>query len=493
MRRGRRRAAAARAGEGALALVLALGAAACSASEPSDAGPGPDGTTAAGRTPGLDAALSEPREDSVYPDVGDPGVDALHYDLALSWDPDARRLEATERLRFRATADADVVRLDLGEPLEVGAARLDGRDVAVRHVGKDLVVEAPVEADARHTLALAYAGTPEPVAAPTSRGDFSTTGWHTTAEGRTWTMQEPFGAYTWYAVNDHPSDKALYDISVEVPAPWTGVAGGQLVGRTERDGLVRTSWRLSDPAASYLVTVATGPFTRTTATSTSGVPITWWTPPGLPEPRRRSLASAPQALDWLEERLGPYPFDTLGLVVVESASAMETQSTLTLGDGAYPTSRTVVLHELAHQWYGDLVTPHDWRDVWMNEGMATYLQLVWAAEHGGLPLERAVAGAAAQDRFLRRAAGPPGDYDPQAFGDGNVYLPPAVMWHRLRERVGEEVFWRLVRDWPAERAEVSTGRADYAAWLEEAAGEDLDDLLEAWLLGSSTPRDTAGE
>ena len=81
---------------------------------------------------------------------------------------------------------------------------LDGRSVSFTHPGKDLVVEAPVTRGDRHVLQLTYSGTPEPVVAPTDRGDFETTGWTTTDDGSVWTMQEPYGAYSWYAVNDQP-------------------------------------------------------------------------------------------------------------------------------------------------------------------------------------------------------------------------------------------------------------------------------------------------
>ena len=121
------------------------------------------------------------------------------------------------------------------------------------------------------------------------------------------------------------------------------------------------------------MTVATGDYTRTTNTSQSGIEISYWVPsdrPGL----ATGLEEAAAGLDWLEELLGPYPFDSLGFVLVDSRSGMETQTMITLGATDYTTSEAVLVHEMAHQWYGDEVTPDDWRDVWMNEGMAMYLQ-----------------------------------------------------------------------------------------------------------------------
>ncbi|WP_244930491.1 M1 family metallopeptidase [Nocardioides sp. W7] len=434
----------------------------------------------------LDLAVSEPVEDALYPQVGDPGVDALHYDLTLDWDPGASVLTGTEVLTFRATTTAERFQLDLGEPLEVADVSVDGEPVEVEHRGKDLVVLSPVEEDGRYELSLSYAGTPEPASAPTTRSDFSTTGWTITADGETWTMQEPFGAYTWYAVNDQPSDKALYDFTLTVPAPWTGVANGELLSRTESEGVAETRWHLAEPAASYLVTVATGDFTMTEDESASGVPITYWTPTDEPEYVER-LRKTPAGLAWLEERLGPYPFDTLGVVVVDSESGMETQTMITLGDTEYATSPEVLVHELAHHWYGNQVTPRDWRDVWMNEGMAMYFQGAWEADAQGIPVSEVMDDWADAEQEDRTESGPPGDYDPGSFGESNIYFGPALMWQELREQLGEDAFWSMVRAWPAVRDNANSDRDDYLAWIEEQTGEELTAFFDAWLLGATTP------
>ena len=194
------------------------------------------------------------------------------------------------------------------------------------------MVSHDVEKDQRYTLAITYTGSPQPVPAPTKRSDFNTSGWTTTADGEVWTMQEPYGAYSWYAVNDQPSDKALYDFRISVPAPWVGVANGRLTSRATRSGTTVTRWTLDEPASSYLVTIAIGDLemtkdrvvvlgadhlldaARPTTTCSAGPPA-----------RTEGLA-------WLEERLGPFPFDSLGFLIVDSESGMETQTMITLGD-----------------------------------------------------------------------------------------------------------------------------------------------------------------
>lgn len=467
----------------AAATALLLGGCTSEADEPEG-----DPSPAPGATPTGDAddGYSEPVEDRVYPDVGDPGVDALHYDLTLTWDPRTRTLDGFERLTFRSTTDADRFQLDLGEPLTVGSVTIDGADTDFDHNGKDLVVEHPVEANAEYTVFLHYSGTPAPVLAPVQRRDFSHTGWTVVEDGGVWTMQEPFGAYSWYAVNDQPSDKALYDITLRVPPPMVGVANGELLSQRTVDGLSVSRWRLDEPAASYLVTAALGDFEEIEDESPSGLPISYWVPRGR-EDLVTKLREAPAGMAWLEERLGPFPFDRLGFLVVPSFSGMETQTMITLGDTRFATAPEVLVHEMAHHWYGDTVTPVDWRDVWMNEGMATFLQGAWMAEHGSQSMDELFADWAALDPELRSQYGPPADYHADAFASSNVYYIPAVMWNELRKQIGDEEFWRLVREWPASNENENADYDDITSWWSEQTGEDLAGFFETWLLSDTTP------
>ena len=436
--------------------------------------------------PALDEAVSEPVEDENYPYAGDPGVDALHYQLDLAWAPESHTLEGVETLVFRATADAERFQLDFGEPLTVSALTIDGDDQDFEEDGKNLVVASPVEADQRYVLEIRYSGTPEPVPAPTTRTDFDTLGWQVTDTDETWTMQEPYGAYTWYAVNDQPSDKALYDFTLSTASPWVGVANGQLLSREESGGDTVTEWHLDEPASSYLVTVAFGDFTMTRARSASGVPMTYWTPKG-DETALRQVRAAGRLLGWIEQKLGPYPYSSLGILVVDAMSGMETQTMVTLGNNSYILSPAVMLHEIVHQWYGDRVTPRDWPDLWMSEGMAMYLQANWESEHGGTALVDATNQWAGLDQESRDESGPPADYDPATFGESNVYYIPALMWDQLRKRIGDDVFWELVRAWPEEHDNGNASYDQITAWWSEKTGEDLQPFFDEWLLGPTTP------
>lgn len=470
----------------ALVAALALGLTSCGSGS---SAPAPAVTGAGGdpRTTAYEAAVGTPREDSVYPDVGDPSVDALHYDLRLSWDPEARVLTGTESVLLRVARTGDHLQLDLAHQLEVGSVWLDGRSVPFTHAAKDLVVRTPVTEGDRHLLQLTYSGTPEPVSAPTDRSDFSTTGWTTTADGSVWTMQEPYGAYSWYAVNDHPSDKAFYDVTVSTPRAMVGIANGRLVSRRTVGDRTVTRWDLAEPSTSYLVTIAIGRYTETHDTGPHGLPLTYWTPAGQPG-LVRGLRYLPRAVAYLESKVGRYPFPTLSVVLVPSRSAMETQSTLTLGTTDYTLSRDVLVHELAHQWYGDEVSPNDWSDLWMNEGMATYLaEASWTADHTGRTLHEVLRPWAGFAGSLRSLYGPPAHYAAGSFGEGNAYYVPALMWDTVRQRLGDATFWRLAAAWPRTHRFTSQDRAALATWWSRRSGQNLRPLFHQWLLGAHEP------
>ncbi|HEX6150710.1 M1 family metallopeptidase [Nocardioides sp.] len=450
------------------------------ADRPGGTAPAPQGS--------MKAALSDPVEDALYPDVGDPGVDALHYGLDLTWDPDARLLTGRERLTFRSTEDDDEFQLDLEPSLSVSEVRVDGEVAEHEQDGKDLVVTVDVERDARYEVQVDYSGSPVPVPAPTTRQDLAEVGWTTMADGETWTMQEPFGAYTWYAVNDHPSDKALYDFTLRVPGPMVGVANGELTSRTNRGEQEVTRWHLAEPASSYLVTVAFGIFRTQEATAASGVPITVWVPPEEIGGLEKLTDDAVRAVDWVEERLGPYPFDTLGFLFVDATSGMETQTMITLGIHPYAMSAPVLVHEVVHHWWGDQVTPRDWRDLWMSEGMAMYLQAVYESENGGQALAARISEWSAGGSAMRAEVGPPRDYDPDAFAERNVYFLPGVMWHDVRQRLGDAEFFRLARWWPASHDNDNAGYDDITAWWSRHSGVDLGPVFRRHLLGEKQPR-----
>ncbi len=432
--------------------------------------------------------------DSYYPAVGSPTVDVQSYALDLRWQPTTRTLAGVARLRLVPAQDGSF-RLDLSDRLRVAA--LSVRDAATvldssyTRAGSTLTVTGPrLVGGAPYTVTVRYRGRPAPAKAPSSRQDMSGLGWHTTRTGQVWAMQEPYGAFTWYPVNDHPSDKATYDVRLDVPRRWVGVSNGRLVSRMLSHGRTVTRFTSRDPMASYLATVAIGPYERYTQTGPHGLPLTYWVPRDKPR-YLAALRATPATLRWLESRLGPYPFDRAGVVVTPSDSAMETQTMITFGAENYRYGtrevQQTVAHELAHAWYGDTVTPDDWSDLWMNEGMAMYVEAAYSVARGWRTAAYWDRQFSRSDSLWRTLYGPPGAYHPDQFAQINVYYCAARMWGRLRQEVGASAFDALVRRWPQEHRNTVQDRTSFVAWLSANTGRDLSPFFDQWLDSTAPP------
>ncbi|CAN5564779.1 M1 family metallopeptidase [soil metagenome] len=441
--------------------------------------------------PHPDPAVSPVKEDSYFPAVGDPSVDVLHYGLDLDWRDKQRRLAGTATLAFRSPRAQDQVQLDLDRHLAVSSVELDGAAVSFTHPGKDLVVETgALERDSRHTLVIAYAGKAKPYEFPGSRGDIPALGWTTVHGGEVWSMQEPYGAFTWYPSNDQPSDKATYDLAITSRKDWTGVSNGRLASSTVAGARRTTRFRLDSPASTYLVTIAIGPYKRYTDTGPHGLPITYWVRAGdrdlLP-----ILRQTPAILRWLEEKVGRYPFDRAGTVVVPASSAMETQTMVTMGNRlGYDRRlfRSDLMHEYAHQWYGDTVTPDDWKHLWLNESFAMYLQIRWEISHGVRTATSWHTSLDTYDQEFRTVGGPPGSYRPEEFGSGSVYYSGARMLFRLREKIGGGRFDKLLRSWPQQHRFGTVDRNDWIRYAEQQTGQHLRRFVNHWLDAKRSPR-----
>jgi aminopeptidase N len=443
------------------------------------------------RAAGYSAARSQPRADPYYPAEGTTRVDVLHYGLNLTWDAATTQLSGTATIRFRATRNESAVSLDFGAPLVAASVRLDGRASTLRthHAGHKLTIDTgALTRDSRHTLVIAYHGSPQPVAAPTTRRDLPDLGWTVQPDGQVWTLQEPFGAYTWYPVNDQPSDKAEYDITWHTTSAWSGVSNGRLVSDTV-SGTERTMhWHLASPAASYLITVAIGPYREYRQTGPHGLPITYWVR-DADKSTLSVLRRTPSLLRWLEARLGRFPFDRVGVLVSPTDSSVETQTMVTIGRSVVNTSfgLATLAHELSHQWYGDEVTPYTWKDLWLNESFAMYLQIRWEIVHGYESSASWHRTLNRDDQMLRRRYGPPGDYHRDNFAQLDVYFCGARMLFRLHRMLGSTLFGKVLRGWPRSRRFGNADRADWIRFLDRTTGRNLSAFVHHWLTAKKSP------
>jgi aminopeptidase N len=238
--------------------------------------------------------------------------------------------------------------------------------------------------------------------------------------------------------------------------------------------------------ASYLATLAVGRFDVATTRTPAGLPVVTATDRTVTEESADLLARLPELLDWLAENFGPYPFSSSGVIVErpgDSSYALETQARPVIPQDQFTTG--VLVHELAHQWYGNSVSPRSWRDMWLNEGFAQYAEWLYAEDFEDTPAQESFEEAFADPANW---AFPPAEPPTAADVSGPpVYDRGAMVLHKVRQAVGDDAFFDLLRGWAAEHRHGNASTDDFTAYVEEETGQDLTGLWDTWLYGGERP------
>lgn len=437
--------------------------------------------------------------DQYFPHAGNGGYDVEHYEITLTIEPRSGSLAGYTEVNARATRDLDSFNLDYSGP-EVSEVLVSGTPADFERDGGELVVRPARRLTAGQVFSahVSYAGVPKSPEA----GDGVPIGWR--HEGDVvYTFGEPEGASTWFPVNDHPSDKATYTFTLTVPEPYVPAANGVLV-RTVQSGAGRTyTWEMRQPMASYLAAVCVDAFVVDEDAIRAGLVVRNYFSEDVVVSARIAFADTPDMIGFFEGLLGPYPFDTYGVAVVDARTkgAMENQTMSLFGKDVLEkfeerfVGEIFVSHELAHQWFGNSVTISDWRDIWLNEGFATYASWLWLEHSFG---KAALLGQVEQSYRMLEDKGSSAPFDPgkkNLFG-ADVYRRGALALHALRLQVGDDAFFTVLRLW-AERHRYGNVRThDFIALVGEAAGplgSALENdgspraLLQRWLFEDELP------
>jgi aminopeptidase N len=422
--------------------------------------------------------------DPYFPLSGNGGYHVGHYDLTLRYDIASRRLDGTAVLSARATQRLSRFDLDL-HGLKVTSVSVGRLPAAFRRDGQELVVTPrhAVPAGRAFRVTVAYHGVPKPVTDP----DGSPDGWIPTDDGA-FVAGEPQGAMTWFPANSHPKDKSSYDFTITVPQGRTAVANGVPLGQRTAHGRTTFRWRETRPMAAYLATATIGTFKTERYTTPDGIQVYNAVDPREARAAAPVLKKLPAVLAWETKLFGPYPFRAAGAIVDHAPDvgyALETQ-TRPLYDSA-PGLGTLV-HESAHQWFGDSVSPTVWKDIWLNEGFATYTEWLYAEQHGG---------DSAQKTFDALYTRPAGDelwaYPPADPGSGEnlfgtpVYARGAMTLHQLRRAVGDRDFFRILRAWATGHRGGHGTTAQFVRLAEQTSGKPLHGLFHTWLYTKGKP------
>ncbi|WP_331766328.1 M1 family metallopeptidase [Embleya sp. NBC_00896] len=433
-----------------------------------------------GATPGAPGA-----GDPYFPLSGNGGYHVLHYGLDLGYTPATRQLEGTADLTVTATQKLSSFNLDLSG-LNVGSVRIDGKQAAFSRSGAELKVtpKHALDRGRKFHVVVTYSGVPANVIDP----DGSPDGWIIQPDDSVFVANEPQGAMTWFPSNSHPKDKSTYDVAVTVPDGWTAVSNGRLRDRRSQHGKTTFSWRESQPMAAYLATASIAKFQTEQYVTAGGIPVYNAVVPSQAEEAAPVLAQLPAIIDAQTKLFGKYPFDSAGAIVEDAPDvgyALETQ-TRPIYDRA-PDIDTLV-HETAHQWFGNSVSLTKWQDIWLNEGFATYAEWLWDADHGGSSTAQKFAddyALPATDRLWAFPAGDPGD------GAHLFAKPPyergAMVLEKLRQTVGDKDFFAILKAWATDHRYGHGDSAQFIALSEKISGEQLDAMFATWLYGQGKP------
>ncbi|GGK34374.1 aminopeptidase [Pilimelia terevasa] len=416
--------------------------------------------------------------DPYLPRHGNGGYRVQHYDLDLEYRVSSGRLAGRAALTALAERNLAGFSLDLG-PLRVDRVLVEGRPARYRHGGGKLAVRpaVPLREGAPFAVEVRYAGVPRGI-----RSHWGAVGWEHLDDGAM-VASQPVGAPSWFPCNDRPDHKSTYATTVTTGTPLTVVAHGHLALR--RTGAGATTWRYEQPVptATYLATVQIG---RYDLRETPGrIPLRAAVPARLATRCAHDFGRQDLMLAAFEEMFGPYPFDAYTVVVVdeELEVPVEAQGVSIFGANHVDGRRTherFVAHELAHQWFGNSVTPASWRHIWLNEGFASYAEWLWSEAGGGEPADAHAA------RWHARLAAQPqdllvGDPGVRRMFDDRVYRRGALTLHALRRTVGDAAFFALLRSWTAVHRHGTATTGEFIRLANRHAPYPLDTFFTTWL------------
>jgi aminopeptidase N len=418
------------------------------------------------------------------------GFDVTHYLVDLDFDEQTRTIDGS--VTMTATSLVDGLQnavLDLAVRLTVTSVDRGAVPLAFTHANGllDIALDRPFDSGQSFQIRIAYGGAPSP-------GNLDALNWNryqTSGEGEAiWSWSEPEGARRWWPCKDRPDDKAIVLEHWTVRPDWTATGNGLLLGvDTLADGRNRFRWQSSHPMATYLVSIVATDFVSFSDLYTPIVgdpmPIDYYVYPEDLADAQVSFSRVESMMGFLAGTFGEYPYldEKYGMSSFP-AYAMEHATNTSYGyfliDGTHQYD-PVILHELAHSWFGNSVGPQTWKDIWLNEGFATYAEALWAENSGG---------ASAYQDYMNSLHGlyfSGSLYDPDHLFGNTVYGKGAWVQHMLRRQLGDQVFFESQRDWVASNLDGVVDTAQYQAHIEAHHGASLDWFFQQWLHRDGEP------
>ncbi|WP_420571467.1 M1 family metallopeptidase [Kordia sp.] len=419
--------------------------------------------------------------------------DLLSHRLELEVDPAIHYIKGKVSTEFRVLENTETITFDLSDQLEVSSVANGKEDLAFTHENNELVLtftDSLCES-ATHTVTITYEGVPN----KNARGE----GFVTTTHNNTpslYTLSEPYGSRDWWPCKQDLNDKVdQIDVIITAPAAYKAVSNGMVISETQEGAVITTHWQHNYPIASYLIGVAVTDyevFSQTVERNGHSFDIVNYVYPESKEKAEEYTKVTVDIMNLFQDLFGEYPFkdEKYGHAEFEYGGGMEHSTISFMGNF----SRSLIAHELAHQWFGNKVTCDSWNDIWLNEGFATYLSgLVENHFDGEQDFINWKRGKIADITTSRNGSvyvqDDKLDNVGRIFSSRLSYNKGAMVIHMLRTKLGDDVFFQAIRNYLNDE-ELAYGYANtdqLQVHLEKASGQNLQEFFNDWIYGEGYP------
>lgn len=426
------------------------------------------------------AATNEP----FFPRAGNPGIDVFHYHVFLSYHPGSGRIGVTEEVAGRAVHRLPQLSLDLNG-MHVRSVTLKGVPATFQRGLDKLKIDLPkpLEPEQQFQAVIHYDGRPQTVIDP----DGTEEGWIPTDDGAV-ALGEPQGTAAWLACNNVPGDKAPLAITISVPRPLVAASNGLLLSVKADGARRRFEWQRGGAMSPYLALIDIGRG-RLVKSQIGRTPTWTLIDPRLAKGARRVLAQLPEVLRFESKLFHGYPFEAAGSVVDYAPKVGYALENQTRPFYPYVPDLTTVVHETAHQWFGDSVGLRRWPEIWLNEGFATWTEWYYAERHGRRSAQaifnRLYKVPASNTEFWDPPSGHPGT--PVHMFGPSVYIRGGMALEALRMKIGTKPMLRVLRQWAPAHRHGSGTIEEFTALAEKISGRNLDPFFQRWLYRRGKP------